>query len=167
MRYPLTLVCLLLAVAGLATPAVGDDNAQLNAIYRQFFVSPVDTAEVATTYREDIIHVGLPGNPLVRGKPDFLATNIEPMAQLVNSGAVELEGRAYVVRRLVIGDMANDVGYLYIKARQPGGDPTEQLQKFSWVFVREECKWRVATDFDATPASLSALDGLEAAYVVE
>ena len=126
LRYPLTLVCLLLAVAGLATPAVGADNAQLNAIYRQFFVPPVETAEVATTYREDIIHVGLPGKPLVRGKPVFLATHIESTAQLVNSGAVELEGKAYVVRRLVVGDMADDVGYLYITASQPGREPAEQ-----------------------------------------
>ncbi len=48
--------------------------------------------------------------PLLRGKQDFLETNIAPLAELINAGQIEVEGIAYIVRRVVVGDMANDVG---------------------------------------------------------
>jgi len=100
-------------------------------------------------------------------KPTFLATNIAPMAEMVNSGRIEFEGKVYVVRRIVSEEMANDIGYLQSTMRSSDGESMEQLQKFSWVFLKEEGTWHVITDFDATLAPLDILDSINAEFVIE
>lgn len=90
-----------------------DDNRQLDDIYRLFFQVPVDIKNIESHYRDDIIHVGRTDTPLISGKASFMEINIAPMTEMVNSGAVEFRGTAFVVRRIVSGDMANDVGYLH------------------------------------------------------
>jgi hypothetical protein len=149
------------------TAVAGDDNEAIDEVYRAFFGPSADVEAIETLYRNDIIHIGRPDSALLIGKPDFIATNIEPFAAMVNSGQVEIEGRAYIVRRLIVGDMANDVGYLWMRLQQPDAEPIEQLQKFSWVFVKDNGKWRVATDFDAIPAPLSLLPDMQAERIVE
>ena len=96
-----------------------------------------------------------------------METNILQLSQMVNTGQVDIIGKAYVVRRIIVGDMANDVGYLHLRMSMDGGDPIEQLQKFSWVFVNTEDEWQDVTDFDDTPAPLSTLDGLEPQRTIE
>ena len=86
---------------------------------------------------------------------------------MVNSGQIEISGKAYILRRLIVGDMANDVGYLYARVTQADGQPVEQLQKFSWVFVNHGGEWRVVTDFDGTPAPLSLIQEIQPQFVVE
>ena len=147
--------------------ARADDDTELDDIYRGFFRAPVDIKAIETRYRDDIIHVGRPDTPLLSGKQSFMETNILQLSQMVNTGQVDIIGKAYVVRRIIVGDMANDVGYLHLRMSMDGGDPIEQLQKFSWVFVNTEDEWQVVTDFDATPAPLSTLDGLEPQRTIE
>jgi hypothetical protein len=132
-----------------------------------FFESPFSLKEVEKTYRDDIIHVGRPETALIQGKRSFMETNIAPLASMVDEGQIEISGTAHIVRRIIVGDMANDVGYLHMTLKRANGESFEQLQKFSWVFVRVGGKWKVVTDFDATPAPLNLLDSLEAGIVVE
>jgi len=47
------------------------------------------------------------------------------------------------------------------------GEPMEQLQKFSWVFVRVDGFWKVITDFDATTAPMGVLERIEAEFTVD
>jgi len=161
-RVVLTLAAILTCATGLA-----DDNAELNKIYRGFIAATVDVAKVGAFYGDEVIHVGSADSPLLMGKEAFMATNIQPLADLVNSGQLRIEGKFHIVRRIISGDMANDVGYLYLRTRKPNGDHSAHVQKFSWVFVREDGTWKVVTDFDATLAPLSALDKLRAQIIIE
>ena len=164
-----TTVAAFLVLLIAATGALADDRSddeQLNDLYRQFFTSEIDVSAIAETYREDIIHVGRQGTPLVVGKPNFIETNIEPFAGMINSGELGFEGTAYILRRIISGDMANDVGYLHSSVTLPDGTFAEQVQKFSWVFVKEDGEWKVVTDFDATVAPIEVLEDLEAQIVV-
>jgi len=147
--------------------AFADDNEQIDDIYRGFFVKPLDIETIETRYRDDIIHVGRPDTSLLSGKQTFMETNILPLAQMVNTGQIGISGKAYVVRRIIIGDMANDVGYLHVRMSMEGREPSEQLQKFSWVFVRKDNEWKVVTDFDATLAPLTVLDELKPQRTIE
>lgn len=158
----LTLAAILTCATGLA-----DDNAELNEIYRGFIGAAVDVAKVGQFYGDDVIHVGSPDAPLLVGKEAFMAANIQPLADLVNAGQLRIEGKFYIVRRIISGDMANDVGYLYLRTREPNGDHSAQVRKFSWVFVRENGTWQVVTDFDATLAPLSVLEKLRASIIIE
>ena len=169
MELRTALACMLfLFIAPTSTLADGHtDDEQLNDLYRQFFTAEIDVEAIASTYRDDIIHVGRPGTTLVVGKPYFIETNIAPFAMMINSGDLGFEGTAYIVRRIISGDMANDVGYLHSSVTLPDGNHAEQVQKFSWVFIREDDEWKIVTDFDATPAPLEVLDGLEAQIVVD
>ena len=90
-----------------------------------------------------------------------------PMAEAINSGVVTFTGKAYVMRRTIVGDMANDVGYLHATAESPERGKSERLQKFSWVFVKEDGEWRVLTDFDAQSAPIELLEGLEPEFFIE
>ena len=144
-----------------------DDDQQINDLYRQFFAAEIDVPAVAETYDEDIIHVGRQGTPLVIGKPSFIETNIEPFAGMINSGELNFSGKAYILRRIISGSMANDVGYLRSSVTLPDGTFVEQVQKFSWVFIKEDGDWRIVTDFDATGAPLEVLEGLSAEIVVD
>ena len=156
-----------LLIVFLSGAVFADDDAELNAIYRVFFDSPVSLEEIGALYRDDVIHVGRPSTELIRGKPNFLETNIAPLVEMVNQGHIKISGIAYIVRRIIVGDMANDVGYLHMTVKKADGESVEQLQKFSWVFVRMGRKWRVVTDFDATPAPLALLDNLKAEFIVK
>ena len=147
--------------------AFADDNEQIDDIYRGFFQTPVDVEAIENRYRDDIIHVGRPDTPLLSGKQTFMETNILPLSQLVKTGQVDIIGKAYVVRRIIVGDMANDVGYLHLRMSMDGGEPIEQLQKFSWVFVNTKGEWQVVTDFDATLAPLTVLDELKPQRTIE
>ena len=158
----LTLVASLTCTIGLA-----DDNAELNAIYRGFIEAEVDIARVGGFYGDDVIHVGAPDSPLLMGKEALMATNIQPLADLVNAGQLRIEGKFHIVRRIISGDMANDVGYMYLRTREPNGDHSAHVQKFSWVFLRENDGWQVVTDFDATLAPLSVLEKLRAQIIIE
>ncbi len=158
-------VVLALSILAAGDALAGDDEA-LNDLYRQFFEEEVNVAEIAETYRDDIIHVGRQNTHLVIGKPFFIETNIEPFAEMINSGQLSFDGTAYVVRRIISGDMANDVGYLHSTVTLPDGSVGEQVQKFAWVFIKEDGAWKVITDFDATGAPLHVLEGLEAEIVI-
>jgi len=160
--FGMSLLLLLLSGVSLA-----DDDAQLNDIYREFLGSSVDVEAVEMRYRDDIIHVGRSNTPLIRGQQSFMDTNILPLAQMVNEGQIEISGRAYIVRRIIVNDMANDVGYLYMKLKQADGEPIEQLQEFSWVFLKENGRWRVVTDFDGTPAPITLIESLHPQFTVE
>lgn len=162
-----SVLILSIATTGPTADGRGDDNEELNALYRQFFAAEIDVSGVAETYREDIIHVGRQGTPLVVGKPRFIETNIAPFAAMINSGELDFDGTAYVVRRIISGNMANDVGYLHSGVTLPDGTFAEQVQKFSWVFVKDGGEWTIVTDFDATAAPLDVLDGLEARFVID
>ena len=70
------------------------------------------------------------------------------------------------MRRVIEGDRANDVGYLYLRLVGPEGQVLEELQKFSWVFVRRDSRWQVLTDFDGTPAPTDLRDSIQAQYVI-
>ncbi len=107
-------ISIFLFVLFLAGAVLADDDAELNGIYRVFFDSPLRLEEIEKNYRDDIIHVGRPRTELIRGKRSFLETNIAPLATMVNEGKIEVSGIAYIVRRIIVGDMANDVGYLYV-----------------------------------------------------
>ena len=157
---------LILSVVGCVN-AFADDGEELNNIYRAFMTTPVDAEHIRTLYHEDIIHVGRKNAPLQRGVDDFMATNVMPMAEAINAGEVSFEGRAYIVRRVIVGDMANDVGYLHSAVSFPDGREAEQLQKFSWVFVKRGGRWQVLTDFDGTPAPPELLEELEAEIFIE
>ena len=163
-RAPIKILALIFGVTGCA---LADDNNELNDIYRAFFDSPVSTEKIESLYRDDIIHVGRPGTALISGKSTFMEINILPLAEMVNTGQIEFSGKAYIVRRIILDSVANDVGYLWTSIKQGQGDPLEQLQKFSWVFVKEDDKWRVLTDFDATSAPLELLENLQAEIVVD
>ena len=158
-----------LALAAILTSTTGlaDDNDALNEIYRGFIAAEVDVARVGGFYGDDVIHVGAADAPLLVGKEAFMATNIQPLADMVNSGQLQIEGKFYILRRIISGDMANDVGYLYMKTKKPNGDHSAHVQKFSWVFVRDNDMWRVVTDFDATLAPLSVLDKVRAQIIIE
>ena len=161
---PICLSFLIVLVNGVA---LADDHAELNAIYRIFFVSLLGLEEIETYYRDDFIHVGPPGAGLIRGKANFLETIIAPVAAMLNKGGNDISGVAHIVRRVIIGDMANDVDYLHMTGKPSNGETFEQLQKFSWVFAKEEGQWRVITDFSATSAPLDLFDGLESQFIVE
>lgn len=159
-------VCVTLLVLA-ALPVRADDHEKLNDIYRQFFMPRVNVEKVADSYADDVIHVGRQNTALLHGKPAFLAANIAPFAEMVNSGQIEFQGKAFVVRRIMSDDMANDVGYLYSVIRTPDGEPQEQLQKFSWVFRKVNGSWKVVSDFDATLAPLETLNSISAEFEIE
>ena len=147
--------------------AIADDGEELNNIYRAFMTTPVDAKHIRTLYHEDIIHVGRTNALLQRGIDDFMATNVMPMAEAINAGEVSFKGKAYIVRRVIVGNMANDVGYLHSAVSFPDGREAEQLQKFSWVFVKKDGRWQVLTDFDGAPAPPELLEALEAEIFIE
>lgn len=147
--------------------AIADDDEQLNDIYRNFFHGTVDIEKTESLYSDDVIHVGPPNAPLIRGKKPFMDSNIIPLNDFITEENLALSGKAYIVRRLIMDNIANDVGYLYMKIESADGKSSEQLQKFSWLFEKTEDTWRVVTDFDGTPAPLSVLDELEAQIVIE
>jgi hypothetical protein len=142
------------------------DNEALDNIYRLFLAKKVDVEEVRKHYHETVIHVGRKDTSLLIGREAFMATNIEPLAAMVNSGQMSLTGKMYIVRRVIEGNMANDVGYLYSEVGTPDGKSIHQVQKFSWVFLKGEQGWQVVTDFDATPAPLDVLKGIEPQRVI-
>ena len=148
-------------------PGLADDNAELNAVYRGFLGAEVDVAKVGMFYGDDVIHVGAADSPLLIGKETFMATNIQPLADRVNAGQLQIEGKFYIMRRIISGDMANDVGYMYLRMKEPNGDHSAHVQKFSWVFVRAGDTWQVVTDFDSTQAPLSVLEKLRAQIIIE
>ena len=160
------LIVLLLGVA-CCVDAFADDNEELNDIYRAFMTSPVDVEHIESLYRDDVIHVGRNEAPLIQGVSDFMETNVTPMAEAINSGAATFKGRAYIVRRVITEDMANDVGYLHSSISYPDGRSGAVVQKFSWVFIRENGRWRVLTDFDGTRAPIDLLEELQPQFVVE
>ena len=80
---------------------------------------------------------------------------------MVNTGQATFDGTVYVGRRIVSGLMANDVGYLHSVITMPGGEAVEQVQKFSWVFLKENGAWRVVI---AMPHM--APEGLRAAFIM-
>ncbi len=143
------------------------DDAEIDEIYRAFMADSIDLELIEGLYREDIIHVGQPGTDLIAGKARFMETNIVPLADVVNSGQLNIDGRAYIVRREIHGDMANDVGYLFASISEGDSEPVEVVQKFSWVFIHDGTGWRVITDFDGMPAELSVLDRLTPQRIVE
>ena len=65
---------------------------------------------------------------------------------------------------LIIGFIL--VGYLYSMITTPDGKKMEQVQKFSWVFVKKGQKWQVVTDFDLMQAPLTVLDDLKTERIV-
>jgi hypothetical protein len=48
----------------------------------------------------------------------------------------------------------------------PGQEAFQQVQKFAWVFLKENGTWRVITDSDATPAPPNVLDDIEPEIVI-
>jgi ketosteroid isomerase-like protein len=151
----------------LAAGAQAADGHPVDKIYRLFLADQIDAEAIEKAYAEDIIHVGRESTPLLRGREMFLQTNILPLAAMVNAGHAKVGGRFYIVRRVEGEELLNDVGYLYARVEMEGQATIEQLQKFSWVFRKgEDGVWRVITDFDATPADLSMLSGIEATLVI-
>jgi|GEM_PF-2965382 len=136
------------------------DDQQLDNIYRVFFNPKIKLSDVTPHYAENVIHVSKPKAPLLIGKESFMATNIVPLIQMIRSGQMTFSGKVYLVRRIIKGDMANDVGYLYAEVRTPDGQHHRQLQKFSWVFVKTDGHWKVVTDFDATLADIDKVTDL-------
>ena len=96
-----------------------------------------------------------------------MATNIAPLAELVNTDQLDVDSKVFIVRREKRADMANDVGYIFASISQGGAEPIDVVQKFSWVFVHDGFGWRVITDFDGMPADLSVLNGLQPQRVIE
>ena len=143
------------------------DNRALDEIYRLFLGNQMDVQKVAKVYHPEVIHVGPAEQSLLKGKDKFLSSNILPLAEMINAGKVKLEGKVYLVRRMMGPQMANDVGYLYMKLTNAEGKSIKQLQKFSWVFAKAGQSWQVVTDFDATPAPLAVLDQLAQARVIQ
>lgn len=143
----------------LTTPAMASRS--IDDIYRVFIDRPLDRDEISALYVKDIIHVGRAGNELLRGRSDFMGTAIDPIMQSLHNGDFKISMRFYIVRRLQTPEMANDVGYVYSQVEARDGTVVEGVQKFSWVFLKVGQDWKVATDFDATPANLAALEGLE------
>lgn len=160
------LIVIMLTVVACAD-AFADDGEELNGIYRAFMTAAVDIEHIATLYHDDVIHVSRKDAPLQRGIGEFMATNVVPMADAINAGEVNFKGKAYIVRRVIVGNMANDVGYLHSAVTFPDGRAAEQLQKFSWVFVKEDGRWRVLTDFDGVSAPPELLEELEPEFVIE
>lgn len=144
---------------GFACTHANDDNETLDNIYRAFMVSPVNLEAVKQRYADNIIHVSAPGRPLLQGQADFMATNVTPMANMINTGALDLSMKVYIVRRVIGALLANDVGYIYSAVKMPDGSQQEMVQKFSWVMTRTPEGWQVITDFDGVPASPDVLSG--------
>ena len=132
-------------------------NHSIDSIYLLFMNETVDVQSISDRYIEDVIHVGDHEGSLLRGKTHFLNKNIVPFKNMLENGDFELLLRTYVVRRIESDGIANDVGYLYSKITMPDGSEMEQVQKYSWVFIKENNSWKVATDFDKTKATLKDL----------
>lgn len=145
---------------------LASDDEKLDNIYKLFLSGQVNVEEVEKSYDEGIIHIGRKDKPLTLGKQNFLNINIKPLVAMIAGGKFTYAGKAYIVRRLVKQDMANDVGYLYSMVTTPDGKKMEQVQKFSWVFVKKGQKWQVVTDFDLMQAPLTVLDDLKTERIV-
>ena len=64
--------------------------------------------------------------------------------------------------------MVNDVGYFYSKMTNKDAlDSTEELFKFSMVFLKKENIWQMVTDFSASKAPLEVLKDTEFARIIE
>ena len=121
----------------------------------------MNTVEIAERYRDDIIHVRCENTSLNASKPAFFETNKAPLAEMINAGQMTFDGTVYVMRRVIPGNMANDVGYLHSVITMPGREAIEQVQKFSRVFIKESGEWQLITDFDVTSAPLAVLEDIE------
>lgn len=155
-------------LGAIESPAVAEKPHDVDAIYRLFLAPDINLDAVKAAYADDVIHVGPPGEALISGKESFIEANILPLTSVVNTGRATLSGRFLIVRRVVGGDLVNDVGYFHSELQMEGRTTIEQLQKFSWVFRKSpDGHWQVITDFDATPADLEVLPEIAAAYVIE
>ncbi|MEP1741698.1 MAG: hypothetical protein ABJI60_21215 [Kangiellaceae bacterium] len=146
--------------------AKSDASLQLDNIYRLFMQDKIELKAINLVYDESVIHVGKTNSALLDGKKDFIDTNIKPTIKMLESRQFKLKLIAYVVRRVLSTDMANDVGYLYSEISLPDGKQLKQLQKYSWVFINENGIWKVITDFDATPADLAILPFISAERII-
>lgn len=165
-KLKIFLTIVLLMMFSAVSHATNNDQ-QLDDIYRVFFNPKITLSDVIPLYSESIIHVNQPQKPLLIGKDAFIKTNIAPLMQMIHTGELSFTAKTFIVRRVIKGDMANDVGYLYSKIKMSDGNVIEQLQKFSWVFVKENGRWLVITDFDVTQAPLETLDTLKPERVIE
>lgn len=165
------LTCGALAVGALATlalPAGAETEHDVDAIYRLFLAPEIDLEAVRAAYADDVIHVGSTDKPLIVGKEAFIEANILPLAGMVNAGRASVNGRFYIVRRVVGSELVNDVGYFHSLLEMEGRTMIEQLQKFSWVFRKApDGRWRVITDFDATPADIEVLREIVAVRTID
>ena len=162
MKYSI-LLALLMNMTAFATTA----DKELNSIYRLFMQQPLNIENVELRYTDNIVHVNKANQPLLSGKENFLATNITPMVSMLASGNIKLQLKAYIARRVVTKEMANDVGYIYMKMTTEDGNIMEQLNKFSWVFLKQDGLWKVLTDFDTVPAPMSVLDDSNKFIVID
>lgn len=148
-------------------PALTTENTAIDDFYRAYFRLPEKIEKLEEFYRPDFIHAGRHNAPLTLGRDKFLDRKIRPLRKMIRDGQLVLSGKAYIVRRVITDNMANDVGYLYLKLEPPKGEPLEQLQKFSRVFIQEDGQWKLLTEFDGGPAPLALLETLEAELVIE
>ena len=160
--------CLALSLSISAPPAGAEQGHEVDAIYRLFLAPEIDLEAVEAAYADDVIHVGRPDEALIAGRESFIESNILPLASVVNTGRAQVSGRFLIVRRAVGPELINDVGYFHSEMAMEGRTTIEQLQKFSWVFRKgDDGRWRVITDFDATPADLALLPEIRPAFVIE
>jgi ketosteroid isomerase-like protein len=156
-RIMMRLLGLFVFLLSVYTPVHAGDNEELDSIYRLFMQNQLDMKSVDLAYADNVIHVNTPNQPLLQGKQDFLEINITPMKTMVDSGQLKVNLTAYVTRRVITGEMANDVGYLHTAITMPDGEIKERVRKFSWVFLKQGGVWKVITDFDATQAPLDVV----------
>jgi hypothetical protein len=86
---------------------------------------------------------------------------------MIDEGNMTVKLKAYVVRRVIKSEMANDVGYLYFNMTTQDNKSIEQVRKFSWVFLKRANQWRVLTDFDSVPAPMSVLENINDYRLIE
>ncbi len=155
-------LCLLIVSAD----ALANDTEELNDFYRISTNGNFDLSAAAADFGNDIVSDAPIDEPLIVGKRDYIIRSLRPFADMVSAG-MTLERRTYVVRRVVSGDIAHDVGYFYSVLGAPSGNSLEIVQKFSMVFQKERGEWKIITWFDAGTAPLDVLDGLDARYVID
>lgn len=164
MRIILAIAGLIFSLGSCAAETPDDEN--INEIYRLFLVDQIDLAETAERYNPAVIHVGAADTPLIVGRDALFEKHMAPIAEMIASGALSIEGKFYIVRRVIGAELAHDVGYFYSRIEMDGQPPVEAVQKYSWVLENASGKWRVITDFDGTPAPLSVLENLETQLII-
>ncbi|WP_158966709.1 hypothetical protein [Paraglaciecola sp. L3A3] len=149
-----------------ATEEISDNDA-LDNIYKRLASLPDDLSKIEHDFRFDLIKSGGDNLSLQFGNQSFLS-NVETIASMVNSNKIKLTMKTFIVRRIITGNMANDVGYRYSKmSNKEGLDAKEQLFKFSMVFVKKGKAWQTVTDFSSDKAPLSVLEDTEFVRIIE